>query len=88
MSLGVLVAGMIVLFAFHLLVSIPCLVSYRTRTWRYPHAHLRGMMPAMAISFGSASSAVTLPVNMECCENLGCVQPFYTTLHTPFTTLV
>ena len=32
---------------------------------------LRGIRPAQIVAFTTSSSAATLPVNMECCENIG-----------------
>ncbi len=36
-----------------------------------PLTFFKGMMPAMMMAFSSASSVGTLPINMECAENLG-----------------
>ncbi|MEG2176114.1 MAG: dicarboxylate/amino acid:cation symporter [Oscillibacter sp.] len=36
-----------------------------------PLAFFKGMIPAMAMAFSSASSVGTLPLNMECVEHLG-----------------
>ena len=44
---------------------------FRTITKKSPVRHALGMRPAAAIAFGSASSAVTLPTNMDCCQKLG-----------------
>lgn len=54
---------------FHMVFFMPLLSFSFTRT--NPYTHLRGMTRAMAVSFGCASSAVTLPTNMLCCEDLG-----------------
>ncbi len=36
-----------------------------------PIAFFKGMLPAMMFAFSSASSVGTLPINMECVENMG-----------------
>ena len=68
-SLGVVVAGCIAVNIFHATVVLPGLAFLVTR--KNPYVHLRGMIKAVGVSAGSASSAVTLPVNIECCEELG-----------------
>lgn len=68
-SLGIVVVCCIVVNVFHASVVLPGLAFAFTR--KNPYHHLRGMVKAMGVSAGSASSAVTLPVNMECCEALG-----------------
>merc|ERR1712232_709436 len=69
LSLSILVAGVLATFAFHLFLLMPLLAYVTTRT--NPYTHLRGMTKAMALSMGCASSAVTLPVNILCCEAMG-----------------
>ena len=53
----------------------PCLVRYPllfySFTRKNPYAHLAGMTHATTIALGTASSAVTLPTTIECCEKLG-----------------
>jgi Na+/H+-dicarboxylate symporter len=68
-SLGVLVAGMVACLAFHMLVTMPSIAYFFTRT--NPYTHLMGMSKAITLAMGCASSAVVLPVNMSCCERLG-----------------
>ena len=68
-SLGVLVAGLILGFIFHLVVTMSLLSWGFTRT--NPYRHLGGMGKAMALSFGCASSMATLPTNIMCCEAMG-----------------
>ena len=36
-----------------------------------PKEFFKGMMPAMMFAFSSASSMGTLPINLQCCEDLG-----------------
>ena len=36
-----------------------------------PKKFFKGMMPAMMFAFSSASSMGTLPINLQCCEDLG-----------------
>ena len=40
-----------------------------------PLAFFKGMFPAMAMAFSSASSVGTLPLNLECTERLGARAP-------------
>tara|TARA_B100000524_G_scaffold218961_1_gene115227 strand:+ start:635 stop:2692 length:2058 start_codon:yes stop_codon:yes gene_type:complete len=68
-SLGVMLAGVHAAFAWHCFVTMPLLVFIRTRA--NPYEHLLGMGRAVSVAFGSASSAVTLPTSIECCEALG-----------------
>eukprot|EP00192_Tetraselmis_astigmatica_P009126 CAMPEP_0117652776 /NCGR_PEP_ID=MMETSP0804-20121206/2818_1 /TAXON_ID=1074897 /ORGANISM="Tetraselmis astigmatica, Strain CCMP880" /LENGTH=613 /DNA_ID=CAMNT_0005458867 /DNA_START=159 /DNA_END=2000 /DNA_ORIENTATION=+ len=68
-SLGVLVAGLILAFVFHLLVTMSLLSWGFTRT--NPYKHIAGMGRAMTLSFGCASSMATLPTNIMCCEEMG-----------------
>ena len=71
-SLGVLVLGMLCAFLFHILVFMSGLSWALTHT--NPYQHIRGMGRAMALAMGCASSAVTLPTNILCCEEMG-MQP-------------
>lgn len=68
-SLGVIAVGWVFAFAFHTLVTMPSIAFFCTR--KNPYDHLKGMGKAATLAFGCASSAVTLPVNMACCESLG-----------------
>lgn len=68
-SLGIVVACILAANLFHTVAVLPSLVYCASR--RNPYAHLRGMLRAAGVAAGSSSSAVTLPVTMECCEGLG-----------------
>mmetsp|Transcript_23793 Transcript_23793/g.42307 ORF Transcript_23793/g.42307 Transcript_23793/m.42307 type:complete len:618 (-) Transcript_23793:269-2122(-) len=68
-SLGVLMAGLIGAFFFHILVTMSTLSWVFTRTNSYKH--LAAMAPAATLAFGCASSAATLPTNILCCERQG-----------------
>ena len=68
-SLGVLILGTIGAFFFHILVTMSLMSFAVTRT--NPYRHIGGMGKAMTLSFGCASSAVTLPTNVICCEAMG-----------------
>jgi len=68
-SLGVLVFGCISMMFFHVLAFQTTLYTLIAR--RSPWTHLKGMVRAVVLGFGSASSAITLPTNMACCEALG-----------------
>lgn len=55
---------------FHTFVVYPLLITLfarRTGVRRF----LRGIRPAQLVAFTTSSSAATLPVNMECCEEMG-----------------
>jgi Na+/H+-dicarboxylate symporter len=68
-SLGVLLAGLIGAFFFHIIVTMSALSWIFTRT--NPYKHLSVMAPAASLAFGCASSAATLPTNILCCERQG-----------------
>lgn len=68
-SLGVLLAGIIAAFFFHILVTMSAMSFIVTRT--NPYKHLAAMAPAATLAFGCASSAATLPTNILCCERQG-----------------
>ena len=68
-SLGIVLGGCIAMMFFHVLVFQMCLFSLLARS--SPVTHLLGMVRAAVIAFGAASSAVTLPTTIECCERLG-----------------
>lgn len=46
-------------------------LSVRVLSHMNPFKFFRGMMPAMITAFTTTSSNATLPVNMECCADLG-----------------
>ena len=56
-------------YAIHMLVTYSFSVSVLGKL--SPLKFFRGMMPAMMMAFSSASSVGTLPMNLECSENLG-----------------
>ncbi|KAL1512395.1 hypothetical protein AB1Y20_005652 [Prymnesium parvum] len=68
-SLGVVVAGCIFMMFFHVLVFQTALFALLARA--SPWVHLKGMGRAAVVAFGTASSAVTLPTTIDCCEALG-----------------
>ena len=50
----------------HALVAMPLVLLFVARV--NPVAHVRGMFPALATAFSTASSSATLPVTMRCVE--------------------
>ena len=56
-------------YALHAIITYS--LTVKTMGGMSPAKFFKGMMPAMLFAFSSASSVGTLPINMECCENLG-----------------
>ena len=68
-SLAVLATGCAFMMAFHVFVVLSSMYYYLARESPWPH--LRALLPASVIAFGTASSAVTLPTTIACCERRG-----------------
>lgn len=68
-SLLILAAGLATTMLFHSCAVVPGLAYAFLR--QSPLPHMQGVGRAVATAFGSASSAVTLPISIRCCENLG-----------------
>lgn len=64
-----------VLLVAYLAYIVHALVVYsftiKTLGGLSPKEFFKGMMPAMMFAFSSASSMGTLPINLQCCEELG-----------------
>ena len=64
-----------VLLAAYTCYIVHAVVVYSGAVWSLggmtPGKFFKGMLPAMMFAFSSASSVGTLPINMECVENLG-----------------
>jgi Na+/H+-dicarboxylate symporter len=70
--IGSLASVLLVAYICYVLhVVIVYSATVRTMGGMSPLKFFKGMMPAMLFAFSSASSVGTLPLNMECCENLG-----------------
>lgn len=68
-SLGVLIAGLVGAFLFHICVFLSALCFFITRF--NPYKHIAGVFRAITVALGCASSAVTLPTTIICCEAMG-----------------
>lgn len=65
-GLGVLVLATAAAMAFHLLLSLSLLLYLAAPAQRpLPWAYLRGVLPALSMAFGTASSAATLSTSIE-----------------------
>lgn len=70
--LGSLAKVLLVAYLGYILHSILVYsLAVRTMADMSPLKFFKGMMPAILFAFSSASSVGTLPINMECTENLG-----------------
>ena len=68
-ALGLVILCAYIGYALHALIVYSTTVS--TLGGVSPIAFFKGMAPAMAMAFSSASSVGTLPLNLECTEKLG-----------------
>ncbi len=68
-SLAMVLLAAYICYVIHMAVVYS--LSVRTLAKISPIAFFKGMAPAMAMAFSSASSVGTLPLNMECTEKLG-----------------
>ena len=70
--LGSLAKVLLVAFIGYILHAIIVYsISVRTLAGLSPLKFFKGMLPAIMFAFSSASSVGSLPINMECAENLG-----------------
>eukprot|EP00897_Mesotaenium_endlicherianum_P006891 jgi/Mesen1/622/ME000108S10779 len=69
-SLALYVATILTGFVLHTCIVLPTLL--RLFTGRNPFHTIRAFFPAFAMGFGTASSAATMPVTMECAVSAGC----------------
>ena len=65
-DLGYLVAAIVSCVLGHVLVVMPMMFFFFTRT--NPYGYMKQMIPAQIFAFGSASSMVTVPVTMRCVD--------------------
>jgi Na+/H+-dicarboxylate symporter len=63
-DMGLLLSTSFLGFASHLLVFMPTLFYFITK--KSPFNYMKNMLPAQCFAFASASSAATLPINLEC----------------------
>lgn len=68
-SLAMVLLTAYICYAVHALLVYS--LSVKTFAGLSPAKFFKGMAPAMAMAFSSASSVGTLPLNMECAEKLG-----------------
>lgn len=68
-SLAMVLLTAYICYVVHALVVYS--VSVKAAAGLSPVKFFKGMAPAMAMAFSSASSVGTLPLNLECAENLG-----------------
>eukprot|EP00121_Abeoforma_whisleri_P010232 Awhi_evm1s9429 len=66
-SLGVLFGTVLFAFAFHAIVFLGLLLFLFTR--KNIFVHYKQVSPALSLAFASASSASTLPVTIDSCQN-------------------
>ncbi|KAL3067860.1 hypothetical protein niasHS_016826 [Heterodera schachtii] len=64
--LGLFCATVMAGFAIHFLITLPLIYFLMTR--KNPLRFCQGMLQAMAVAFGTASSAATLPTTIRCLE--------------------
>lgn len=70
--IGSLASVLLVAYICYVLhVVIVYSTTVRTLGGMSPLKFFKGMAPAMLFAFSSASSVGTLPLNLECCENMG-----------------
>lgn len=58
-----------IIYGLHMLIVYSSIVKFLAKI--SPFKFFKGMAPAMALAFASASSVGTLPLNMQCVEKLG-----------------
>ena len=68
-SLAMVLLAAYVCYIIHAVVVYS--LAVKTMGGMSPIAFFKGMLPAMMFAFSSASSVGTLPINMECVENMG-----------------
>lgn len=69
-TLGMYSLSVVIGLVLMIFVVYPLLIKFLSG--RSPLAFLKAMMPAQLLAFSTSSSAATLPLTMECCEeNLG-----------------
>lgn len=68
-SLAMVLLAAYVCYIIH--AAVVYSLAVKTMGGMSPIAFFKGMLPAMMFAFSSASSVGTLPINMECVENMG-----------------
>ena len=68
-SLALVVGVAYIGYILHLVIVYSCSVKFIAGM--KPSAFFKGMAPAMLTAFTTTSSNATLPINIECCNNMG-----------------
>ena len=68
-SLALVVGVAYIGYILHLVIVYSCSVKFLAGM--KPSAFFKGMAPAMLTAFTTTSSNATLPINIECCNNMG-----------------
>ncbi len=66
--LALFFATVLIALGVHLLLFLPVVLRYLARV--SPVKHFRAMLPALLTAFSTSSSSATLPITMDCVENL------------------